>query len=262
MLQTRARHEGALRLLPCACRRLSLMEASSPPPAWSPHVEPLDDNVLSRVRALVADPPTQYFDDRSDDGRPGSDHVERAVQVQLLRSLAAAPACEVTDRNRALALGMRQRLLGEGAASPGVADELDERLGAWCAAHWPARHRPELRLWRFEGTGRGLACRAALAAGEAALAVPEALLLTAAPTLAHARVAPRLAACGIELHEDVALALALLLQPALHPDGSWAAYMPLLPRRPPSALLWPQAALARVAATQIAPQVRAALAST
>ena len=236
------------------------MEAPSPPPAWSPDVEPLDDNVLARVRAFVADPPTQYFDERSD--RPGSEHVERAVQVQLLRSLAAAPACEVTDRNSALALGMRQRLLGEGAASPGVADELDERLGAWCAAHWPARHRPELRLWRFEGTGRGLACRTALAAGEAALAVPESLLLTAAPTLAHARVAPRLAACGIELHEDVALALALLLQPALHPDGPWAAYMPLLPIRPPSALLWPQAALARVAATQITPQVRAALTST
>ena len=154
----------------------------SPPPSWSPDVEPLDENVLSRVRALVADPPTRYFDERHD--RPGSEHLERAVQVQLLRSLAAAPACEVTDRNHALALGMRQRLLGEGAASPGVADELDERLGAWCAAHWPARPLPELRLWRFEGTGRGLACRAALSAGEAALAVPEALLLTAAPTLA------------------------------------------------------------------------------
>ena len=138
------------------------MEAPSPPPAWSPHVEPLDDDVLSRVRALVADPPTQYFDESD---RPGSEHVERAVQVQLLRSLAAAPACEATDRNSALALGMRQRLLGGGAASPGVVDELDERLGAWCAAHWPARHRPELRLWRFEGTGRGLACRAALAPG-------------------------------------------------------------------------------------------------
>ena len=155
----------------------------SPPPSWSPDVEPLDENVLSRVRALVADPPTRYFDERHD--RPGSEHLERAVQVQLLRSLAAAPACEVTDRNHALALGMRQRLLGEGAASPGVADELDEQLGAWCAAHWPARPLPELRLWRFEGTGRGLACRAALSAGEAALAVPEALLLTAAPTLAH-----------------------------------------------------------------------------
>ena len=155
----------------------------SPPPSWSPDVEPLDENVLSRVRALVADPPTRYFDERHD--RPGSEHLERAVHVQLLRSLAAAPACEVTDRNHALALGMRQRLLGEGAASPGVADELNERLGAWCAAHWPARPLPELRLWRFEGTGRGLACRAALSAGEAALAVPEALLLTAAPTLAH-----------------------------------------------------------------------------
>ena len=155
----------------------------SAPPSWSPDVEPLDENVLSRVRALVADPPTRYFDERHD--RPGSEHLERAVQVQLLRSLAAAPACEVTDRNHALALGMRQRLLGEGAASPGVADEHDERLGAWCAAHWPARPLPELRLWRFEGTGRGLACRAALSAGEAALAVPEALLLTAAPTLAH-----------------------------------------------------------------------------
>ena len=86
-----------------------------PPPSWSPDVEPLDENVLSRVRALVADPPTRYFDERHD--RPGSEHLERAVQVQLLRSLAAAPACEVTDRNHALALGMRQRLLGEGATS-------------------------------------------------------------------------------------------------------------------------------------------------
>ena len=169
--------------LPTPTRVNAVSSMESPPPSWSPDVEPLDENVLSRVRALVADPPTRYFDERHD--RPGSEHLERAVQVQLLRSLAAAPACEVTDRNHALALGMRQRLLGEGASSPGVADKLDERLGAWCAAHWPARPLPELRLWRFEGTGRGLACRAALSAGEAALAVPEALLLTAAPTLAH-----------------------------------------------------------------------------
>ena len=60
----------------------------SAPPSWSPDVEPLDESVLSRVRALVADPPTRYFDERRD--RPGSEHLERAVQVQLLRSLAAA----------------------------------------------------------------------------------------------------------------------------------------------------------------------------
>ena len=41
-----------------------------PPPSWSPDVEPLDENVLSRVRALVADPPTRYFDERHD--RPGT----------------------------------------------------------------------------------------------------------------------------------------------------------------------------------------------
>ena len=59
----------------------------------------------------------------------------------------------------------------------------------------------------------------------------EELLLTASKALSDPRVAPALAASGVELHEDVALALALLLQPVLHPGGAWAAYMRLLPKR-------------------------------
>ena len=151
--------------------------------SWRPNEELLDAAVVARVRADVLDPPARYFEDSD---QPAGDHIERAVQVQLHRALAAAPACETTTRNAELALQMRQRLFAGGVAEPGEPDDLDGRLKAWCGAHLPSHGTgAELRLWRFEGTGRGLACRTPLAAGEAALRVPEELLLTAAPTLAR-----------------------------------------------------------------------------
>eukprot|EP00965_Chrysotila_dentata_P245478 6206581-Pleurochrysis_carterae.AAC.1 len=60
-----------------------------------------------------------------------------------------------------------------------------------------------------------------------------------------------------DLHEDIVLALALLLEPQLRPDGAWAAYHALLPQRPPSAILWDEEMIGRLNGTPLPEEVRA-----
>ena len=229
---------------------------ATPAVAWAPDREPLGQRALSQVRATVLDVRARYFSESSDVA--GDEHTERAVQVQVLRLLGAAPVTDQTEQNRARALVIRQKLLGSAAADPGQPDSMAAELARWCAEFMPGSSAPPLQLWRFESTGRGLACAETLETGTVALSIPEELLLTASKALSDPRVVPALAASGVELHDDVALALALLLQPVLQPGGAWAAYMRLLPKRPPSALLWTDEQLARLSATQLPAQVRAA----
>ena len=132
--------------------------------------------------------------------------------------------------------------------SPVGAAAADEQaaLRVWCNRFLGGQ--PKLALCDFPKTGRGLSAPSnGLLPGDVALRIPLRLVLTAKALPRH----PVLDS----LHQDVRLALALLLEPVIDPDGAWAHYTPLLPSPPPSALHWSDQQLGRMAATPLPQQV-------
>ena len=83
------------------------------------------------------------------------------------------------------------------------------------------------------------------------LRIPESLLLTADRVMQHPIIGPAVMDTS---PEDILLALALLREPILDPDGAWAKYMPFLPAKPPGALLWSDYRLHRMSATPLTQQ--------
>ena len=110
-----------------------------------------------------------------------------------------------------------------------------------------------MRLAVFEQTGRGLAAGpTGLPAGVVALRIPVELVITAERARKHALLGPLLVSRG-DIHEDVLVALALLLEES----DAWRRYRPLLPQKPPSALLWTPTQLQRMSGTPLPEQVEA-----
>ena len=211
---------------------------------------PLTDDVLGAIRATVVDEASAYFSDGT-----RSPRTERAVQIELLRLLSKAEPSTQRDANLEHAARLRTALLA--APSSSHSDDAQARLlDAFTSLHLP---QAPVRLRRFEQTGRGLMATRDVGRGEAALRIPERLLLTAEVARSHATVGPALADATADagaLAGDVALAVALLVAPILAPGGAWAEYVALLPERPPGALHWTAAQRARLSATPLPDEVR------
>ena len=217
---------------------------------------------VTEFRRRSLDERALYFD--VDPTQPHTPRTERAVHAALLAELERLPPSAVQQQKVEAARRMRRDATAD-AAAQGGAERVDtpprdagaDALGAWAAKHWPERP-PSLRLATFEATGRGLTSDTPVAAGDVILRVPERLLLMSDRALAHPRAGAalraRAEAAGVSLHEDALLAVALLLEPVLRPEGAWAEYVPLLPHRPPSALLWSSTQLSRMAATPLPSQ--------
>jgi hypothetical protein len=265
----------------------------------------IDDALLKTIRTSLRDPVARYFD-HADDPDHSSPRLERATQIELLRLVSNAPPSALQKSNLAIAAAMRRDLLKPASDEPprSIPDawgaslvDFGGKYGAWAGT------TPAVELRRFEETGRGLAASVDLEAGDAVLAIPEALLLGNEGVLSHPQIGPALreiarrdmspvtrmgeinsleAETGIDdfsmgrdgvaessikydgedeevmdgvLHGDILLALALLLEPILRPNGAWSEYCSYLPEAPPSALHWSHAQLLRLAATPLPQQV-------
>lgn len=188
-------------------------------------------------------------------------HIERYAQVRVLERACADPsAAHVVARLRAF---FTPAAPTQWQAANSAVDRQAEELAGWATAH--GVEHAGLVLARTSDVERGLVTTRPLVAGEAVISVPEQLVITCA-TLQEAQADERVAALlgaafsdGTPLHEDVAVTLALLLQPLTAPAGGWSAYAPLLPQRLPNALHWSTAQLDRVRGTAIPPQTAAAL---
>ena len=216
-------------------------------------VAPLDEALFGTVRHAVG-------------GHAEDAHNERAVLLTLQRLLLASPPSSVRCPNLA---EVQQRLQAfiEPCTSCGqpVVDRQAAQLDAWISAHTPGNSN--VALCHFPGTGRGLACAHALAAGDVALKLPLRLLLTCEtlhPQLATALDEATRRSGSEMLREEIALSLVLLTETA-QTSSCWGQYSPLLPERPPGALLWGRERTAAMRTTDLPADVaavRAALRST
>ena len=213
--------------------------------------------VVAALRAESQDDVATYFGE--DPTKPGDLQTERALHVRLHALHREAPP---TPTAAAEATAMRLAELPQSEAA-GVPAAQATELENWVSRHWdPALAPSDLVLADFPETGRGLTVQKRdLAPGEAVLTVPEQLLLTSDHALELPGVASAVerASASLEapVHDDALLAIALLLQPVVAPDGPWAEYLPLLPARPPNALLWRPAQLGRMGGTPLPSQVLA-----
>ena len=201
---------------------------------------------LDALREAAADATATYFGEQC----LSMPHADRNVALRLLDLAAQRGGAAAPEEKRAA----QDMLRGAGPACE-VALRLDpeaEMLAAWCRDFLP--EQPSLRLCIFAQTGRGLAARpSGLAADEVALRVPARLVLTSERVRTHPAIGPTLARCGGDVHDDVLLALALLVEES----EAWVRYRAMLPARPPCALLWTAAQLQRMGATPLPEQVEA-----
>lgn len=206
----------------------------------------MDDAAL---RLAAADSAAVYF---GEELLP-TPHSDRSVAVRALDQLSREPPSNKRSSSLQAARDLLLRASPPNArGSSSSADPEAERLSTWARDFLP--DQTSLQLCCFERTGRGLAAsESGLAAGEVALRVPVDLVLTSERVLMHPTVGPALVDCGIDVHEDILLSLALLLEEG----DAWVQYRTLLPDRPPGALLWSSDQLARMGATPLPEQVEA-----
>ena len=211
--------------------------------AVSATTHPLDDSLIATVWTAVG-------------GDSADGHAKRAVLLTLRRLMQSTPASAARHGNMLAVERLLKNFLVPASTAASRLDPQDAAFQNWVAAH--LGEQTTVQLCHFEGTGRGLASACDVAAGDAVIQVPPALLLTAHSL--HPRAASLLAnaaraAEAEELLEEMALCLALLIE--VEGCGAWAQYAQILPKRPPSALYWPSARLAAVSATPIAVETRA-----
>jgi len=202
---------------------------------------------LDSLRENAADRAAVYFGEQ----QLSTPYSDRRVAVQILEQLRDAPEHEEDLRRRA-----HELIIGAAAENPPAGLSIDPKeakeLAAWMHDFLPEPH--VLHLCNFARTGRGLASGpAGLEAGEVALRIPEELVLTADHARMHALAGPCLAHCGAEVHEDVLLSFALLLETR----PAWVRYRTMMPKRPPCALMWTPAQLQRMCGTPLAGQTEA-----
>ena len=142
--------------------------------------------------------------------RPTSPRSHRAEAIRL------HAAGQVTEARALLSAAATTTEAASASSSSKAAadDPMSEALAAWCLKF--LGRPPPLALREFADTGRGLAAGSAgLCAGDDILAIPLSCVLTSQGRLpSH----PLLDGW----HEDLRLALALLLEPLRDADGPWA----------------------------------------
>ena len=202
---------------------------------------------LVSLRENAADRAAVYFGEQ----QLSTPYSDRRVAVRILEQLRYAPEHEEDLRRRA-----HELINGAAAENPPANLSIDPKeakeLAAWMHDFLPEPH--VLHLCNFARAGRGLATGpAGLEAGEVALRIPEELVLTADHARMHALAGPCLAHCGVEVHEDVLLSFALLLETR----PAWVRYRTMMPKRPPCALMWRPVQLQRMCGTPLAGQTEA-----